>query len=74
MGESPRIGLVSGVTATKVFTVLKLFVFVFAKEVLRRILVFKFSIPPVPPRRQRQRAKDVEKKRRKKRPCEEKRR
>ena len=32
MGESPRSSLVSGVTATKVFTVFKLFVFVFAKS------------------------------------------
>ena len=40
MGESPRSSLVSGVTATRVFTVFKLFVFVFAKEVLRRIWVF----------------------------------
>ena len=32
MGESPRSSLVSRVTATRVFTVFKLFVFVFAKS------------------------------------------
>ena len=54
--------LVSRVTATRVFTVFKLFVFVFAKEVLRRILGFKFSVPAGPPRRQKRRRKDVRRK------------
>ena len=53
--------LVSRVTATKVFAVFGLFVFGFAKEVLRRNLVFKVFNTNLPPRQSRRWAKDVAK-------------
>ena len=65
MGESPRSkGSVSRVTATKVFAVFGLFGFVLRKKILRRIFYFKVFNTKLPPRQLR--AKDVEKKSRRK--------